>query len=92
MSKISKKSLDNFACYVALLVAAAILIITRVLPNFGVTIGGNIIGILDKIFDICVLFGVGFGAFHFSSKTKLLRLLFWIALIVYVASTFLGLF
>lgn len=89
----AKNSLVRICCYVALILAALLILVYNVLPLIGVKIGGTILNALSLIKDIALLLGIGFGAYSFAaSHGKVAKIIFWIALVVYVASAICGLF
>ncbi|MBO5045480.1 MAG: hypothetical protein J6C93_01245 [Clostridia bacterium] len=89
----AKNSLVRICCYVALILAAVLILVYNVLPLIGVNIGGKVIGALSLVKDIALLLGIGFGAYAFAaSHGKAAKIVFWIALVVYVASAICGLF
>ncbi len=78
-------NLNNFLAYTALIIAALLLAITVILPLIGINIGGPFFNVLAFIKDIALLLVVGIGAYYFSKGKKVLSIIFWIAIIVYIA-------
>ncbi|MGN0823207.1 MAG: hypothetical protein ACI4NG_05485 [Candidatus Gallimonas sp.] len=89
----AKRDLIKLCCYVALILAAVLILISNVLPLIGLNINGKFINALKLIKDIALLLGIVFGAYTFArSKGKAFWIIFWIAVVVYVASAICGLF
>ena len=82
------------ACsYVALIIAGILIFIYNLLPLIGVNISGKILGALGLAKELALLVGIGFGAFAFTRGKKIwVAVLFWIALVLYIASVILGMF
>lgn len=82
------------ACsYVALIVAGILIFIHNLLPMVGVKIEGKILGALELAKNLALLVGIGFGAYAFTRGKKIwVAVLFWIALVLYIASVILGMF
>ena len=89
----AKTSLVKLCCYVALILAALLILVTNVLPLLGLNIGGPILGAIVLVRDIALLLGIAFGAYSFAcSSGKAAIIIYWIAIAVYVASAICGLF
>ena len=87
--KDSKNTL-NALSFFALMIIAFLLLIERFLPIIGITIGGSFIGILDTIKDLFVLIVIGISAFNFAKNGKKnVKILFWVAVVVYIVATIL---
>ena len=82
------------ACsYIALILAGILIFILNLLPIIGVEIHGKILGALELAKNITLLVGIGFGAYAFTKGKKVwVAVLFWIALVLYIASVILGMF
>lgn len=87
-----KKSFNDFACYVGLVLTAALMIITGLLPQIGISIGGQVLTILEYIQKLALLIGVFFGAKTYAGKSKVYNLIFWIAIIIIILVMVFGLF
>lgn len=89
----AKTSLVKLCCYIALILAALLILVTNVLPLLGLKIGGPILGAIVLVRDIALLIGIAFGAYSFArSSGKTATVIYWIAIAVYVASAICGLF
>ena len=89
----ARNDLVRLCCYVALVLAGVLLIITNLLPLCGVEITGRIIGVMNMIKDIALLIGIVFAAYSFArAHGKVTTIIFWIALAIYVACVICGLF
>ena len=89
----AKRDLVKLCCFIALILAAVLILISNVLPLLGVEIGGPVIGALNLIKDIALLLGIVFSAFAFArSAGKGAVIVFWVAVAIYVASAICGLF
>ncbi len=79
--------------FIFLCLAALLIFIDNILPLVGVTVGGTVFNVLRLIKDLALLFGIVFGAYSFASAHgKTWKIIFWIALIIYIAGAILGLF
>ena len=79
--------------FIALLLAAVLILINTILRWCGIEIGGPIIGALTLVKDIALLIGIAFAAWSFArAGGKTTTIIFWVAIVVYVASAICGLF
>ena len=86
--KKTDKGLINALAYVALVMIACVLLVTRLLPILGVQISGPLFNIIETVKNILVLIVIGFSAYYFASNNrKWIRILFWISVIVYAVAT-----
>lgn len=83
----ARRSFIKLCAFVALIVAAFTF-------TFGGLFNGSIVGnILDLIAKLALLIAIGFPAFEYSRGLgKVWRIIFWIALVIYVAGCVLGMF
>ena len=89
----AKNDFIKICCYVALILAALLIFINNFLPLIGIEVKGPFFAVLGLIKDIALLLGIVFGAFAFArSQGKTWVIIFWIALVLYVASVIMGLF
>ncbi|MBS6464282.1 MAG: hypothetical protein KH436_05055 [Firmicutes bacterium] len=90
----SKKGVFNLFSYIALILAALLLVVYNLLPLVGVNVGGTFFGVLAMIKDVLMVIVVGYFAYYFaySTKGKAWKIIFWIALVLYIAGVILGLF
>ena len=86
----SKNSFVRLCCFIALILAAVLIIIEDFLPFVGVKITGTLPNVLFFIKDIALLLGISFGAFEFCRGKKGLLITFWIAIALYVVSAVFG--
>ena len=85
-----KKGIVNFFAFVALVIIAFLLCITRLLPILGVNISGPIINLIATVQNVLILFIVGILAYNFAmGKRKWVKILFWCSVIVYIAGSIL---
>lgn len=83
----------SLCCIIALFLAALLIFINNVLPLIGVDISGKLISALNLIKDIALLLGIAFGAWRFvRNRGKVWRILYIVAVVLYVASAICGLF
>ncbi len=83
----------SLCCIVALFLAALLIFINNVLPLIGLDINGKLINALNLIKDIALLLGIAFGAWKFvRGRGKAWRILYIVAVVLYVASAVCGLF
>ena len=89
----SSIDLVHVCCYIALVLAALLLAITKIFGFFNVNVGGTVMSVLSLIQEIAMLVGIAFGAYAFArSKGKTWVIIYWVALIIYIAAAILGLF
>ena len=68
--KKSDKGIINVLAYVALVLIACMLLITRLLPVLGVQISGPLVNILATIQNVLVLVVIGFCAYCFAENNR----------------------
>ena len=88
----SKKNIGNLLSFVALVILALLLTVSNILPLIGINLDGSLFGLLGLIKDLAVLIVIGLGAYYFTRGNKVLNIIFWVAIIIYVACVILGLF
>lgn len=89
----AKRDFIKLCCFITLLLAAILIFVDNLLPLIGVDVSGTLFNVLRLIKDIALLLGIVFGAFSFArAHGKTWVIIFWIAVILYVASAILGLF
>ncbi len=83
-----KNRLVDFACYVALVIAAIILLINNILPLCNINISGKALDILNVIQQIAVLVGIAAGAYKFSRNTGSIvyKIIYLVAVIIYIVA------
>lgn len=82
------KHILNVISYIALVIVALLLIITRGLPIIGIIISGPIINLLSTIKEIFILIVIGVSAYNFASNNKKwVKVLFWISIVVFIVAT-----
>lgn len=95
MTRKQRSGIDlvRVCCYVALVLAALLLAITKIFGFFNVNVGGSVMSVLRLIQEITMLVGIAFGAYSFAcSRGRTWVIIYWVALIIYVAAAILGLF
>ena len=93
-----KKGNGGFAllcCFIALGVSAVIAFITYLLPIVSdVTVGDNVMNILDIVLSVVTLLGLAFGAFAFAGRhggfVKVLTALFVLVFVVSIVLMIVG--
>ncbi len=76
-----KKSFNDFACFVCLILTAALMLLSGLFS-------GQVLSILTMIQTIALLVGVSFGALAYTKKSTIKAVLFWISIIVIALSAF----
>lgn len=74
-----KKSFNDFACFVCLIITAALMLLSGLFS-------GQVLAILQTIQMISMLIGVAFGAMAYTKKSTVLSVLFWLSVIVIILS------
>ena len=87
----AKKSFNDLACYIGLVVSSFLIVVTDLLPDL-ITMSAGTLSTLTTIKDIALIVGIGFGARAYSNGSLLKKVIFWAAAGIYVAVVFLGLF
>lgn len=82
-----KKSFNDMACYVCLVLTAIITLISGVLPSLGISIGGSVANILYVVRDIALLLGVSIGALAYAKKKSIMTIIFWISVVVIILNS-----
>ena len=77
------------ACsFIALVIAAGIFVLGGILNALKL---GGVVGILNLIGQICLLIGIGVPAYDYTcGKKTVWRIVYWIALLVYLLGCVLG--
>ncbi len=91
-SNSTKKSFINLLAYCSLIIVALLMFVDRLLPVVGVTISGGWLGIffnilrtISNLFTVIIL---GISAYKFTEDSKKwVKILFWIAVLVFVVAT-----
>ena len=82
-----KKAL-NLISFVALVIISFLLLITRILPMVGLNIEGSLVNLLETVKNVLVLIVIGINAYSFAANNKKwFKILFWVAIIVFVVAT-----
>lgn len=88
-----KNDFIRLCSFVFLCLAALLIFIDNILPLVGVEVTGVVFNVLRLIKDIALLLGIVFGAYSFAcAHGKTWKIIFWIALVIYIAGAILGLF
>lgn len=81
----SKNQIIKTISYVSLIIIGLLVVIGSFLPLVGIVIKGALINILDTIKNVLVLIIVSVIAHGFiSGKAKWVKVLYWVAIIVYI--------
>ena len=84
-SSVSTSSVTRTCSYFALVIAAAIFLFSGLVGFLGLTALLPLVSVFNLIGQICLVIGIAFPAYDFTAgKKKVWRLIFWIALVVYV--------
>ena len=82
--------------FIALMLAALLLLVNGVLPKIGIDVEGTLFNVLGLVKDLALLLGVAIGAYSFvvglSKHKKGWMITYWIAVIIYVLGAVLYLF
>jgi hypothetical protein len=88
--KSTNKNKLNTLSYVALVLLAVLLFVSKLLPMVGVMIDGTFINILDTVKNILVLIVIGVSAYNFTiNRAKWVTMLYWTAVLVFAVGTLL---
>ena len=88
--KNSNKSLLNLVSYVALMLIALLLFIRNLLPVIGIVVEGPLIAALSTLQNILMIVVIGVIAYDFAkSSKKWVKVLYWIAVAIFVVGTIL---
>ena len=89
----ARRDFIKLCCYITLILAAVLIFVNNLLPLIGVDVAGPFFRVLELIKDIALLLGIVFGAWSFArAHGKTWVIIFWIAVVLYVASAIMGLF
>lgn len=89
----ARRDFIKLCCFITLILAAVLILVDNLLPLVGVDVSGMLFNVLRLIKDIALLLGIIFGAFSFArAHGKTWVIIFWIAVVLYVASAIMGLF
>ncbi len=90
-TKISMNTVIRVCSYFALVLAAAIFLFNGVVQTLGITLFVPLIALFNLIGQICLVIGIAFPAYDFTvGKKKGWRIVFWVALFVYVFACVFG--
>lgn len=88
--KNSNKSLLNLVSYVALMLIALLLFVRNLLPVVGIVVGGPLIAVLSTLQNILMIIVIGVVAYDFAkSGKKWIKILYWIAVAIFIIGTIL---
>lgn len=74
-------------CYVALIVAAVIVLFCNLLPRFDIEIKwDNFFALLNTVRDVCVLIAISMGSYVISKKGKAWLVIYIIAIVVFAVA------
>lgn len=87
--KNSNKNFMNVLSYIALLIVALLLAISNLLPLIGVSVVGPLVNALKTAQNVLILVIIGVLAyrFAFNQGVKWVKVLYWIAIAVFVVGT-----
>ena len=74
-------------CYIALIVAAIIVLFCNLLPRFDIEIKWNkFFALLNTIRDVCVLIAISMGSYVVAKKSKPWLIIYIIAIVVFAVA------
>ncbi len=90
--KTSNKNFINLLAYCSLIIVALLMFVDKLLPVVGVQIQGgglgiffNILRTISNVFTVIIL---GISAYNFAENNKKwIKILFWIAVVVFIVAT-----
>ncbi len=81
-----EKNILSLLSYVALIIVGILIVINTLLPLIGVSVSGPFFNVISSLKDLFVLIVVGLSAYNFTvGKKKGVKIIFWIAVVLYVA-------
>ncbi len=82
----SNKNILNLFSFIALIIVAVLIVINNLLPIVGVNITGAFFSILNTIKEVLILIVVGISAYNFvAGKSKTYKIIYWIAIGLFIA-------
>lgn len=80
------KNLLNLLSFFALVIVAILIFVNKLLPMVGINASGPLFGILSTIKEIFILIVVGLSAYNFVAyKSKAWKIVFWVAIVLFIA-------
>lgn len=80
------KNVLSFLSFFALLIVAILIFVNKLLPIVGINVGGSLLDILSTIKEVFILIVVGISAYSFvANKNKTWKIVFWVAILLFVA-------
>jgi hypothetical protein len=90
-TKSSKNDLIRSCSYFALVIAAGLFLFNGIVSALDITILTAVASVLSLIGRILLAIGIGFPAYDYTAgKSKAWRIVFWVALVVYIVGCVLG--
>ncbi|MBR2498200.1 MAG: hypothetical protein IKB67_00575 [Clostridia bacterium] len=88
MKEKGNKNILNVMSYIAFVIIALLILMNNLLPLIDVTIGPKIKNVLETVQNLLVLIVLGVLSYKFTlSSAKWIKVLYWIALIIFIAGT-----
>ena len=82
----NEKNVLSFLSFFALLIVAILIFVNKLLPIVGINVGGSLLDILSTIKEVFILIVVGISAYSFvANKNKTWKIVFWVAILLFVA-------
>ena len=82
----NEKNVLSFLSFFALLIVAILIFVNKLLPIVGINVGGSLFDILSTIKEVFILIVVGISAYSFvANKNKTWKIVFWVAILLFVA-------
>ena len=86
--KSTNKNIINLMSYLAFILIALLVLINNFLPIIGVTIDAKITNVLATVQNLLVLGVLGVLSYKFAVRSsKWVKIVYWIALVVFVTGT-----
>ncbi len=90
-TKSSVSSLIRSCSYFALVIAAGLFLFNGIVSALDLTVLTTVASVLSLIGKVLLAIGIGFPAYDYTAgKSKVWRIVFWIALVVYIVGCVLG--
>ncbi len=90
-TKSSKSDLIRACTYFALVIAAGLFLFNGIVSALELTVLNAVASVLSLIGRVLLAIGIGFPAYDYTAgKGKAWRIVFWVALVVYIVGCVLG--
>ena len=83
----------NLLSFIAIVIIGILALVNNLLPIFGIKIEGMLFAILQTIQHVITLVVIGYFGYNFvANKTKTWKIIYWVAIILFVAAIVIGFF